>query len=101
MYRVPEQPSLSINEQPPGFNQQNFDGKIFNSVSHQSYYTSQGVISNYQRDLQTIPTPQSNHPSQTQTNYLNQVVQYQNNQHSFDLEERSKSIDSIQVAFMS
>lgn len=74
-------------------NQQNFEGRVFSHTPQQSYYTTQGVQSVSQRDM-SITAPNSYYqPSQA-----NQTVHFQSFRKSFDLYERSRSIDSIKVA---
>lgn len=46
IFRSPEQPSFSINEQITGLTPQNFEGRVFNTTQCSNFTTTQKEISN-------------------------------------------------------
>ena len=80
-----EQQSLSINDQTTNaINQQNFDGRVFTTTPHQSYYTNQTqIVQTSNKDTSSVLTPHSIQASQpSQPTYTNQ---FQSFRQSFDL----------------
>lgn len=90
--RQVEQPSFSINEQTTTINKNNIEGRILSTNHNLSFQTTQGAPSAYhQKAVSSIPA-YSNHQTQP-----SQTVNFQSFRKSFDLYERSRSIDSIKM----